>query len=121
MATKEKNIKWHKVADTLEAIEWKKNNMAVVEVGGKKITVVKQQNEVLACAHKCPHASGILADGFIDSTGYLVCPIHRYRFDLSNGRNVTGEGYFLKTYLVEEREAGIFVGFEESSWLGIFK
>ena len=105
----------------MEAIEWQKNNMAIVEVAGKKITIVRQNNNFFACAHKCPHASGILADGFVDSAGYIVCPIHRYRFDLTNGRNVTGEGYFLKTYCVEEREAGIFIGFEENTWLDIFK
>jgi 3-phenylpropionate/trans-cinnamate dioxygenase ferredoxin subunit len=29
---------------------------------------------------------------------------------------VSGEGYYLKTYPVEEREDGVFVGFEESRW-----
>ena len=118
---KDKKLKWHKVAETSEEIEWGKNNMAVVEVEGRKITLVKNNRDVFACAYKCPHASGILSDGFIDSAGYIVCPVHRYRFDLTNGRNVTGEGYFLKTYSIEERDTGVFVGFEESTWLNIFK
>jgi nitrite reductase/ring-hydroxylating ferredoxin subunit len=118
---KAKKIKWHKLADSINAIDWQKNNMTVVDVAGKKLTLVKQEKEIYACAHKCPHASGILSEGFIDSAGYIVCPMHRYRFDLTNGRNVTGEGYFLKTYPVEEREAGIFIGFEENMWLDIFK
>lgn len=118
---KQKKIKWHKVADSLDAIDWQKNDMAIVDIGGRKITLVKQENAIYACAQKCPHASGMLSDGFIDSAGYIVCPIHRYRFDLTNGRNVTGEGYFLKTYSIEEREAGVFIGFEENTWLDIFK
>jgi len=40
---------------------------------------------------------------------------------LHNGRNVSGEGYYLRTYPVEERKAGIFIGFEENSWLDTFK
>jgi 3-phenylpropionate/trans-cinnamate dioxygenase ferredoxin subunit len=118
---KDKKLKWHKVAGALSELEWQKNNMTLADVAGKKITLIKNGNELFACAHTCPHASGILSDGFIDSAGYIVCPIHRYRFDLTNGRNVTGEGYFLKTYNVEEREAGIFVGFEENTWFDIFK
>lgn len=118
---KGKNLKWHKLADTVEGIGWGKNNMAIVDVAGRKATLLRFENELYACAHKCPHAGGILADGFIDGAGYVVCPIHRYRFDPSNGRNVTGEGYYLKTYPVEKRDAGIFIGIEENSWLDIFK
>jgi len=114
----ERKIRWHKLADSIDAINWQPNNLAIVEVGGKTITVARIDNLVLACAHKCPHASGILADGFIDATGNIVCPLHRYKFNLTNGRNITGEGYYLKVYAIEEREAGIFVGFEESSWWG---
>lgn len=118
---KEKKLKWHKIADSIEAIDWQSNNMAIVEISGKKITLIKNGASLNACAHKCPHASGILSEGFIDSAGYIVCPLHRYRFDVSNGRNVTGEGYYLKTYNVEERDAGIFIGFEENAWMNIFK
>ena len=115
------NIKWYKIADSKEELLWQQNNMTIAEAGGKKITLAKVNNEVYACAHKCPHASGILADGFIDATGNIVCPLHRYKFNLTNGRNVSGEGYYLKVYAIEEREAGLFVGFEENSWLSIFR
>ena len=116
-----KNVKWYKVADTIDAIDWQRNNLALVEAGGKKITLARNKNEVLACAYKCPHAGGVMADGFIDALGNIVCPLHRYKFDLTNGRNVTGEGYYLKVYKVELREAGIFVGFEESNWTSFFR
>jgi nitrite reductase/ring-hydroxylating ferredoxin subunit len=116
-----KNIKWFKVADSKNELNWQTNNLMATEVGGKKITLAKMGEQVYACAYKCPHASGILADGFIDATGNIVCPLHRYKFNLTNGRNVSGEGYYLKVYAIEEREAGIFVGFEESSWINIFK
>jgi 3-phenylpropionate/trans-cinnamate dioxygenase ferredoxin subunit len=117
----QKKVKWHKIADSIEAIDWQSNNLTLVEVAGKKITLAKSQNEIWACAHQCPHASGILADGFIDATGNIVCPLHRYKFSLTKGRNVSGEGYYLKVYPVEQREAGIFIGFEENNWLDFFK
>lgn len=108
-----KIIKWFKVADSKSEILWQKNNLAIAEAGGKRITLAKIGNDVFAFAYTCPHAGGVLADGFIDATGNIVCPLHRYKFNLSNGRNVSGEGYYLKIFAAEEREAGIFIGFEE--------
>ncbi len=114
-----KKIKWHKLADTRGEIQWQDNQMAIVEVAGRKLTLALFQDKLYAFAHKCPHASGIMADGFVDATGNVVCPLHRYKFNMQNGRNVSGEGYYLKTYLVEEKEEGIYIGMEESglfSW-----
>jgi len=116
-----KNIKWFKVANSRNEILWQQNNMAVTEAGGKKITLAKTGKGIFACAYKCPHANGLLAEGFIDATGNIVCPLHRYKFDLTNGRNISGEGYYLKVFVIEEREAGLFIGIEENNWFNIFK
>lgn len=105
----EENIKWFKLADHKDELLWQPNNLAITEVGGKKITLAKSGNQIFACAHRCPHASAIIADGFIDAKGNIVCPLHRYKFSLLNGRNVSGEGYFLKVFTVEERDNGMFV------------
>ena len=115
-----KKIHWVKVTDDINLLPWQSNNMCVVEADGKKITIGKHNDALFACAYKCPHASGIMADGFVDATGNIVCPLHRYKFSTSTGRNVTGEGYFLKIYSVEIRDAAVFVGMEEKSFLGIF-
>ncbi len=77
----------------------------------------KHQEAAFAFAYKCPHAGGILADGYIDALGNVVCPLHRYKYNMENGRNVSGEGYYLKHWPVELREEGVFVGMEESSGL----
>jgi nitrite reductase/ring-hydroxylating ferredoxin subunit len=97
------------VAPSIQALPWQKNNLCIVEVNGKKITLALHQNKLFACAHKCPHASGIMADGFIDALGNITCPLHRYKFNLANGRNTSGEGYYLKTYEVEVNDDGVFV------------
>jgi nitrite reductase/ring-hydroxylating ferredoxin subunit len=112
-----KKVNWYKVADNIMAIDWQNNNMAVVEAGDKKITLVKLDTEISACARKCPHAGGEMADGFVDALGNISCPLHRYKFSLHNGRNVSGEGYYLKVYKIEQRADGVFVGVEESNWL----
>ncbi len=108
----EKKINWVKIADSATEIIWQKNQMSIIEVEGKKITIVDFKGTIYGIAHKCPHASGIMADGFIDGLGNVVCPLHRYRFSLENGRNTSGEGYYLKTYPVQYNQNGVFIGFE---------
>jgi 3-phenylpropionate/trans-cinnamate dioxygenase ferredoxin subunit len=113
----EKKYTWHKVADHINEIDFAANNIAVVEVSGKKVCLGKFKDSVFAFAYKCPHAGGILADGFIDSLGNITCPLHRYKYDLKNGRNVTGEGYYLKHWPVVTKEDGVFVGIETNTGL----
>jgi nitrite reductase/ring-hydroxylating ferredoxin subunit len=113
----EKKINWHKIADFLAEIDFSENNIAIAEANGKKICIGKFNDEVFAFAYKCPHAGGIMADGYIDALGNVVCPLHRYKYDMKNGRNVSGEGYYLKHWPVEIREEGVFVGMESSGWL----
>ena len=113
-----KKYKWHKIAGSVEELEFNRDNMLVAEADGKKLTLAKSTNWLFACAHKCPHAGGILADGFIDAAGNVVCPLHRYKFSLQNGRNTSGEGYYINTYPVELREDGVYVGFEVKGLFG---
>ena len=116
-----KKLKWYKIADNPQSIDWQSNQMAIIEAGGKKITLIRYRDEIAACAHKCPHAGGILADGFIDAAGNIVCPLHRYKFNLQTGQNTSGEGFFLKTFAAEIREDGVFIGFLENNFLNWLK
>ncbi len=83
---------------------------------GKTVCLAKYEDQLFAFAQKCPHASGLLSLGFIDPLGNVVCPLHRYKYALKNGRNVSGEGYYLKHWPVEVRDDGIYVGLEEKSF-----
>lgn len=117
----DKKYTWYKIADRADELHFASNNIAVIEINGKKICIGKHKENIFAFAFKCPHAGGILADGYIDALGHVVCPVHRYKYDMKNGRNISGEGYYLKNWPVEMRENGVFVGMEEGggilSWL----
>ncbi len=115
-----KKYKWHKIAQVPSELVFGANNLAEIEVAGKKICLAKTINSLVACSATCPHAGGIMCKGFLDNNENIVCPIHRYVFSLTNGRDISGEGYFLKTYPVRIEEDGVFIGFEERgllSWL----
>ena len=107
-----RKYKWHKIAESAVAIILSDNNIAVYEAGGKKFCIGKFRDHFYGFAFKCPHAGGRLEDGYIDAIGNVVCPVHRYKFNLANGRNSSGEGYYLKTYPIEIREDGVYVGIE---------
>jgi nitrite reductase/ring-hydroxylating ferredoxin subunit len=114
----EKNYTWHKIAGSLGELEFSNNNIAVAEANGKKICIGKYNDSLFAFAFKCPHAGGILADGYIDSLGNVVCPLHRYKYDMKNGRNISGEGYYLKNWPIEFKSDGIYVGMEKGGLFG---
>ncbi len=108
-----KKFNWHKIAGHINELTFSANNIAVVDLNDKKICIGKFNNRLFAFAYRCPHASTPLADGFIDAMGNIVCPLHSYRYDIKNGRNTSGEGYYLKHWPVEQREDGIYVGVDE--------
>lgn len=113
----EKNYKWYKVADHLHELDFADNNIAVADLGGKKICIGKYNDSAFAFAYKCPHAGGILADGYIDALGNVVCPLHRYKYNMENGRNTSGEGYYLNHWPVKVENDGVFLGLEEKQGL----
>jgi nitrite reductase/ring-hydroxylating ferredoxin subunit len=110
------SINWVLVTDAPASLDWPNNELLDLEVDDKKITLAKFKDGYFAFAQNCPHASGRMAQGYINPLGQVVCPLHRYAFDMKNGRNTTGEGYFLKTYPVELRPEGLFIGFKPNSF-----
>ena len=112
-----KKITWHKIANSLAEIDFSANNLIGIDLLGMHFCLAKTGPELKACASKCPHASGSLIEGYIDPAGNIVCPVHGYKFSLDNGRNVSGEGYHLKTYPVEIREDGVYLGIHEGGLL----
>ena len=79
------------------------------EVAGKKVCLLRKQAGVFAFTAACPHAGAPLCEGWLNASGNLVCPMHKYVFNVENGRNLTGEGYKLFRYPVEIRDQSIFI------------
>lgn len=105
----ERKTIWHRIAADAEALEWRDNGIAVAQAGGRTFCIARVGEYLHAFAHLCPHAGAPLSEGWFDAKGHLACPLHKYRFDVCNGRNVSGEGYHLKTYPLRTTEGGIEV------------
>ena len=117
----EKKYTWHKVADHVNELNFSSNNIAVTELDGKKICIGRFKDTYFAFAYKCPHAGGLLAEGFIDALGNITCPLHRYKYDMKTGHNVSGEGYYLKHWPLEIKEDGVYAGIETGGLFGWLK
>lgn len=120
MEMAEKELRWIKIAESVNELGFRENNIALIETEERTICIGKFNEKLFAFSSKCPHASAPFVDGYIDAVGNVVCPLHRYKFCLQNGRNVTGEGYFLKHWPIEIRSDGVFVGFQKNKLLGLF-
>lgn len=116
-----RETRWEKIAESAAELEFGVNQIAVSMLDGRKICIGRYKEQLFAFAYACPHAGGFFTDGFIDALGNVVCPLHRYKFNMSTGRNVTGEGYYLKHWPVEIREDGVYVGVEERGLFGLFR
>ncbi|MEO7309784.1 MAG: Rieske (2Fe-2S) protein [Chitinophagaceae bacterium] len=113
-----KKYHWHKIAETAAELMEPGQELKGFEAGGKKLCLARHNGRLFACAATCPHAGGLMEEGWIDAAGNIVCPVHRYKFSLEKGRNTSGEGYFLKTFPIEERPDGIYVGIEIPGFFG---
>jgi 3-phenylpropionate/trans-cinnamate dioxygenase ferredoxin subunit len=106
-----KEYTWHFVAESNASLGFGNYDMVQAEVADKTICIAKFKEVLYAFQSLCPHAGAKMVMGYIDMQGNAVCPLHRFKFSLKNGYNVSGEGYNIKTYPIEMREDGIYVGF----------
>ena len=100
---------WVKIASSIDTIPFSTTGIAEIELHERVICVAKYKDQLVAFPATCPHAGARFADGFVDVLGNVVCPLHRYKFCLKNGYNISGEGYHLKRWPVAVRSDGVFV------------
>ena len=109
--------KWYKVADRVDDLRLTAGGVAEVKADGKPYCVARIEDQWYGFAFSCPHAGAPLTDGYLDRACNLVCPVHHLKFNLKTGRDINNEGYKLKTYPVEIREEGVYIGIEEGGFL----
>ena len=90
--------------------------LSQVLVAGRKLCLLKFRQKWYAMNAKCPHANGPMAAGFVNAEGKIVCPWHRFAFDLKTGQSDSG-GYCLNMYEIREKKDGsLWVKFNRKPW-----
>jgi nitrite reductase/ring-hydroxylating ferredoxin subunit len=86
------------------------NTFVLFELRGEKICVTRTAKGFYAFNDRCPHNGASLSKGMCSSQNEVVCPLHRYSFDLETGKATSGGAFALRTYPIDVREDGVYVG-----------
>src|SRR5262245_41172662 len=107
----ERDYNWHRLmfeGNTLNFIQ--PGKIRLVIVNDTPVCIVRKGDELFAVKSKCPHSGGPIQSGWLNEKGDIVCPWHRFSYDLCTGRNTSGEGFYLETFPIKRKEDGIYVG-----------
>lgn len=85
------------------------NKPIKVDVADDLVCMVRTPKGIYAFEELCPHAKAPLWHGQCEDDNTILCPFHRYKFDLATGRETTPNGYAMKTFVVEVNDEGVFI------------
>ncbi len=98
-------LEWIKVTENMPV---KEAFIQKIKAGKYNLCLVGFEGKIYAVSAKCPHAGGELAGGWCEN-GQIICPLHRYQYNLETGKGTTGQGDYIDTFPVEVRADGVYV------------
>ena len=107
-------MKWIKLIDIEVADKISLNTVCRIEISHYRICLARLADGYYAVDDQCPHAHGRLGEGKCDNEGNVLCPSHRYKYDLRTGKGKQGD--YVNSYLVEKRADGLYIGFKKKWW-----
>jgi len=99
-------MKWCKIPDVKKIDQ---PFIKKVKVDNKSICLIGYEGDLFAVSAICPHAREDLSRGWCEN-GKLVCPVHRFSYNLQTGRGSEGQNDYVETYSVEVRGDDIYIG-----------
>jgi nitrite reductase/ring-hydroxylating ferredoxin subunit len=78
------------------------------DAAGLRLAIYRQDGILVVLSGRCPHSGGSLGHGWIEE-GEVVCPLHRWRFRLSDGRCTTIRGEWVHKFRCEVRGEELWV------------
>ena len=107
-----KTIHWFRVFESLEVANQLVpiDTVLPVEVDDKRICLARTVAGFFALDEKCPHQGLPITHGGFCENGNVVCPFHRYSWNLKTGQEVERREDNINLYPVEERPDGLYIG-----------
>jgi 3-phenylpropionate/trans-cinnamate dioxygenase ferredoxin subunit len=102
------DLRWYKIQESVPEGDFIKE----VIVAGKKLCLVRHQERIHLLQNSCPHAGAILSSGWCEK-GLLICPVHRYGYNLENGRGAQGQGDYIEVYPLKQEPDGLYAGIKQ--------
>jgi nitrite reductase/ring-hydroxylating ferredoxin subunit len=78
------------------------------DAAGLRLAIFRVGAGVVALSGRCPHTGGPLGLGWIEE-GEAICPLHRWRFKLADGRCTTMRGHSVHRFRCEVRGEEVWV------------
>ena len=83
-----------------------------IKVNGKYIALFNYKNKIYAIRNSCPHQGADLADAHI-SDSKVVCPLHRWSFDLKTGAFSGNENIQIPTFEVKVENNDVYIFWDD--------
>jgi len=107
-------MRWEKLLSIAEMERIKVNEVRSIQLTNKRICFARLSDGFYALDDKCPHAQGSLGEGKCDNEENVICPSHRYKYDIKTGKGKQGD--YVNAYPVELREDGLYIGLMKKWW-----
>ena len=79
-----------------------------VQAGGKELALFHVDGKYYAIDNECPHVGGPLGEGTLEGME-VVCPLHRWTFDLVTGQCSRNAKVKVNAYPAGEEDGSIWV------------
>ncbi len=100
-------MKWYKIPYNIQTDQ---PFLKRIKLGDRTVCLVGYEGKVHALSAFCPHAGADLAQGWCKDE-QLICPIHRYSYNINTGKGAPGQNDYIDVFPVEQKADGLYVGF----------
>lgn len=78
-------------------------------IGKNEFSLANTSRGFKVASNFCPHRNEYLHNGSLNDFNEIICPLHQYRFNLDDGREVNDRCGFLKVFSIQVNDDGVFV------------
>lgn len=110
-----KKEKWIRLFDDADGLKRRipVGQSETFTVAGTEVCIAHVKAGLFAVEDRCPHQGVSLGGGICTDEENIVCPLHKYQFNVRDGKGRAG---YIDTYPLEEREDGVYVKLKVSNW-----
>jgi nitrite reductase/ring-hydroxylating ferredoxin subunit len=105
-------MRWVKIFTSTKEASGKisENKPQLLLVEGKRVCLVRRENNLYAVGDRCPHNGESLSKGTVNFAGEIVCPWHGHQFSLKTGREFQERSQDIECYPIKEEADGLYLG-----------
>jgi nitrite reductase/ring-hydroxylating ferredoxin subunit len=96
---------WHRVAKVTDLAP---GDIKPLELEGRRIVLVRDGDAFHATQRACLHQGGDLSEGIV-SRGFLICPVHGWKFRVATGVHEISPETCLATFAVRIEGEDVYV------------